>query len=130
MCNDEIKEILWNSLDPIEGLDSNVYRRDPCGAAIKLDNYKDRSDEYGWEIDHIVPRALLKEHFVPDEEIEDQQNLRAMHWKNNDAKGLDYPVYHSKVIYEDGENKQIDGIYEVNKERQRILKVKFQKYGI
>ena len=114
----------------VDGKDAEEYRFDPCGAVIQWSKYGNRNDIYGWEVDHIVPKAILCSKGATDEEIDDYDNLRPMQWENNDAKGTDYPAYHTKVIYLDGHNQRVDGAYEVNKPLQTLLKSKYSKYGI
>jgi hypothetical protein len=52
---------------------------DPCGAAIVWSDFGDTTAETGWEIDHIIPVA----HGGTD----DLDNLQALQWENNRAKG-------------------------------------------
>ena len=35
--------------------DPNIYRKDKCGAWISLNQHGNRDNQYGWEIDHIIP---------------------------------------------------------------------------
>jgi len=73
------KQIAWNKAQIVPGRDSNMIRKDACGAWIKWVDYGDTNSEWGWEIDHIHPVARGgTDH--PD-------NLQALHWKNNRAKG-------------------------------------------
>ena len=41
--------------------------------------YGDRTSEYGWEIDHIIPKSKGG--------TDDICNLQPLHWDNNVAKG-------------------------------------------
>ncbi len=55
--------------------ETNGFRKDACGAWIRLQDYGNRDSAWGWEIDHISPGG-------PDI----LSNLRPLHWKNNCAK--------------------------------------------
>lgn len=130
MIDEEKKKRIWDKMTTPPGMDISKFKLDACGALICWDQYGNRQSDVGWEIDHVIPKALLLNKDVPDEEIDDEINLRPMHWKNNDSKSLDYPEYHSKIKYEDGKNVDLDGIYEVNKTLQMILHNKYSKYGL
>lgn len=54
------------------------FRKDAFGAWIHRASYGDRTSEYGWEIDHVLPRAIGRDDALP--------NLRPLHWRNNVAK--------------------------------------------
>lgn len=95
--SEEIKRAVWNKANSVDGLDPNMVRKDPCGALIVWDKYGASENDYGWEIDHIIPRALLEKLDVPAVEIDAIQNLRAMHHKNNASKADNYPTYISVV---------------------------------
>ena len=63
------------------------------------DDFGDRESLFGWEIDHIYPASKLKERTdVSPEEIDNIDNLRPLHWKNNASKGADYPFYTASLI--------------------------------
>ena len=130
MIDEEKKTRIWNKMPVVEGRDKEKFRLHSCGALIQWDKYGDRQSDLGWEIDHVVPKALLKDKGVPEEEIDDDENLRPMHWKNNDAKSMDYPEYQTKVTYEDGKNVEGEWVYEVNESLQKTLQNKYSKYGI
>ena len=60
------------------------FRLDNFGAILKKSEFGEQT-KYGWTIDHILP--TLKggtDHFL---------NLQALHWKNNKAKGDDFPTF-------------------------------------
>lgn len=130
MIDDQIKEAIWRKMSTPLGKDSAKFKLDACGALIEWDRYGDRQSDYGWEVDHVVPKSLLQELGVPEDEYDDEDNLRPMHWKNNDSKSSDYPEYQAKVTFEGGRNIEKESVYEVNKELQQILHNKYSKYGI
>ncbi len=128
---DESKRLeIWNRLRTVSGKDPDEFRLDPCGALIRWSKYGDRSDDYGWEVDHVIPKIVLSRRGVVEEEIDDLVNLRPMQWKNNDAKATDYPAYHTMVKYDGSHNVSIEGVFEVNRNLQRELSIKYSRYGI
>lgn len=130
MLSIDVISKLWDQASIIPQLDSDVWRADPCGAIIKKEDYGKRECEYGWEIDHVVSKAFLQEAGAPEEEIENEDNLRAMHWANNDSKGTDYPEYLAVRSADGVNNKRIHAYYTVNASTQKKLKMLYQKYGL
>jgi hypothetical protein len=130
MINETKRREIWERLRSIEGKELEEYRLDPCGALIRWSKYGDRSDDCGWEVDHVVPKAFLLSKGATEEEIDESVNLRPMQWENNDAKNVDYPAYHTKIKYDGESNKRVDGIFEVNKELQRVLSNRYSKFGV
>ena len=130
MINQEKINNAWEQASVLDGRDKEVWRRDPCGALIKRDDYGNRSSEYGWEIDHVVSKAFLIEAGASEEEIDNQDNLRAMHWANNDSKGKNYPEYKAVRKEENGKNIDVEGYYTVNVGRQKKLKLLYSRFGI
>lgn len=123
MCRykQELLDSLWEKANPVEGYDDKKYRKDPCGAWIQRDKYNVRDSDFGWEVDHVYPQALLKEMGADNDEIDNVTNLRALNWHNNVSKGTDYPVYHIAIKAEDGRNVLADEEFEVNKNRYKKL---------
>lgn len=76
--SEEIKKAVWNKGRVISDYDSNVWRRDKCGLAMKFSGYGNRNSDYGWEIDHINP--------VSNGGSDDLSNLQPLHWSNNADK--------------------------------------------
>jgi len=56
-----------------------VRAYDVCGAEMDKAAYGDKKSEFGWEIDHIIPKSRGGKSHI--------HNLRPLHWENNDAKG-------------------------------------------
>jgi Tfp pilus assembly protein PilX len=73
---EEVIQMVWEKGMCIEDNDSNIWRKDECGAWIQRSMHSDRTSQYGWEIDLINPHG--------PEEI---SNLRPIHWKNSVGKG-------------------------------------------
>ena len=121
---------LWGEATTIPQRDPEVWRMDPCGAIIKKEDYGDRESEYGWEIDHVVSKSFLLDKGADEDEIGQEDNLRAMHWANNESKGTDYPEYLA-VRSSDGEkNIKIEAYYTVSASLQKKLRILYQKYGL
>jgi HNH endonuclease len=81
-AEDALKRSVWNKGTVILGYDPNVWRRDICGHAIKYTDHGAEGD-YGWEIDHIYPKAKGG--------TDDLANLQPLWWSNNRSKGDTYP---------------------------------------
>lgn len=92
----EILESIWNRAMEMEGLDSNLFRKDACGAVMARSQYGMRDSNFGWEVDYVYPIEM-----GGDDNIE---NLRAMQWQNVESKGSDFPVYKSAVSFKGFEN--------------------------
>ena len=77
--------LVWVKGKEVPGKDKSVWRFDDCDALICLEDYGKQS-EYGWEIDHIIPKAKGGS--------DDISNLQPLQWKNNRAKsdGVEIPV--------------------------------------
>ena len=56
-----------------------TWARDDCGATIYKAAHGQRGSQYGWEVDHIIPESRRGSSNL--------ENLRPLHWENNDAKG-------------------------------------------
>jgi hypothetical protein len=73
---------IWSKGIAVEGYDPAVYRKDICGCWMKFDEHALETD-YGWEIDHILPRSLRGMSYIA--------NLQPLWWRNNRLKGEIYP---------------------------------------
>ena len=70
---------VWKKGKIVGENDSNIFRKDACGAWMKFGQHGDRDATYGWEIDHIIP--------VVRGGTDALSNLQPLHWKNNAEKG-------------------------------------------
>lgn len=104
--SDELIQTVWEKGLVQQGFDPNVARKDACGAWMLRNQYGNIDSDFGWEIDHVYPRALGGTTV--------DVNLRPMHWQNNRSKGDDYPTYMASVKAVDNENQQIEGQFTVN----------------
>lgn len=125
---EEQKRAFWEWTNVVDGEDPNEVRRDASGAIIHYSDYKNRNSDYGWEIDHIYPKARLEEAGVPEELIYDSRNLRPMNWKNNVSKGSDYPSYTTVVTAVGSVNIEKKGTRVVNAGVQEDLKELYKDY--
>lgn len=79
MATGALKFFVWTKGTVIPGFDANVWRYDAFGTVIRFSDYGNRSSQYGWEIDHIVPVALGGTDALA--------NLRPLHCSNNASLG-------------------------------------------
>lgn len=72
---EELKQI-WskgNQASPMNN--DNTWRKDIYGSLMKWEDYGNRSSLYGWEVDHIIPRAEGGPHIM--------SNWQPLQWQNN-----------------------------------------------
>ena len=81
-ADEALKREVWNKGRIVSGYDPAVHRQDICGAWMQYDQHG-KEGEYGWEIDHIRPRAHGGLTVI--------SNLQPLWWRNNRAKGDTYP---------------------------------------
>lgn len=127
ITNDVIDKI-WDKGIIVDGFNPARYRKDACGAWIDKEQYGNTESDFGWEIDHIVPMALLEQAGVPEKMIFDIRNLRPFNCRNNRSKGKDYPVYHANVTSNGRRNVSDRSEVQVNEKIQQELRVIYQNY--
>lgn len=115
--SEDIIKRVWDKASKVEGFDPDMFRKDPCGAWIIFNKYGLRDNNYGWEIDHVYPKALGGD--------DDFRNLRAMHWRNNDSKSDDYPSYIARVTSEENRNVDCYNSHTINAALRAFIKEKY-----
>lgn len=71
---EEIQKV-WEKGEIVPNNDKNIWRKDQCSAWISRKEYGNRNSSYGWEIDHITPKA--------NGGGDELSNLRPLQWENN-----------------------------------------------
>ena len=69
------RDSVWHKGHIIDGKDPALWRRDDYGCPMRYTDYGDRDSPFGWEKDHIIPKA----EGGSDELI----NLRPLSWVAN-----------------------------------------------
>lgn len=124
----QAKEQVWGKAPLVDPLHPEYGKKDPCGACIKEGFYGNRDYSYGWEIDHIIPESILKDAGVPQELIDDIDNLRPMHWRNNVRKSNDFPIYGGEVTGIGKANLDVSRDYQVNQDQINALRKLYKDY--
>ena len=70
---------VWQKGREIPKYNKDVWRHDKCGKVMKYSDHGNTDSEYGWEIDHITPKA--------HDGNDTLKNLRPLQWQNNRDKG-------------------------------------------
>lgn len=122
MYSEEFRRRIWEKgvIDP--RYPKEQVRKDACGAWIVWSDFGKHDSPFGWEVDHIYPKALYKLNNATDSNIENIENLRPLHWKNNQSKGANYPTYQAAVKADGDRNRDYVSTFEVNAEIQKTLK--------
>ena len=69
---------VWEKGTVVQNYDPNKWRKDQCRAWMYREYYGSTDNIYGWEVDHIKPKAQGG--------TDDLSNLRPLQWENNRAK--------------------------------------------
>ena len=119
--SNQLKRSVWEKGQIVDGLNPDMYRKDPCGALIVWDKYGMQDNMYGWEIDHIFPKSKLEDMGISASLIDDLCNLRPMQHENNASKSVDYPSYVAVVTAKGNKNFRKEVSLTVNEETRAVL---------
>ena len=86
---------------------NEVLEASKRGAWSLNTNHSRVNSQYGWEIDHVFPKAKLKERGIPEDTWDDLINLRPFHADNNRKKSDDYPDYTREKVMNKETHKNI-----------------------
>lgn len=95
MISSDRVQMVWEKAVPVQGYDPSKWRKDFAGAWIRRDLFG-TTQSYGWEIDHLVPRASGG--------TDDISNLVPLHWRNNRSKGSHTPTFETELSSEGNKN--------------------------
>ena len=93
--SDYIIDAVWQKATTVAGYDSQIWRKDFADAWIRRDHYGVEA-KYGWEVDHLRPSSKGGS--------DELSNLNALHWKNNNKKSDNYPIFQTIVSSQDNTN--------------------------
>jgi hypothetical protein len=108
----------WEKAQAVEGFDADIIRKDACGAWIQKDMYSQPGSMYGWGVDLILPKILGGD--------ADNENVRALNYRNIISKGKDYPSYKAVYTADGLKNKETEMYLVVNKKVRTNLKKKYE----
>jgi len=78
MVMSDIPDDVWKKGRAIDGYSYDEWRHDEFGKVMKYKEYGNRDSQYGWEVDHIKPKA--------NGGSDDLSNLRPLNYKSNLAR--------------------------------------------
>ena len=76
--SEEVIQGVWEKGRAVTGYRPERWRKDECGAWIARDQYGNRGDLCGWDIDHITPASR--------DGRDELSNLRPLQWENNASR--------------------------------------------
>lgn len=79
MSIETTKSILWSRLSTVANRDPRLWRADRFGLLVYWPDYGNRNSNYGWEIDHVVPKVRGGS--------DELSNLQILNWQSNAKKG-------------------------------------------
>ncbi len=124
------KRLVWDKAPFIDVRHPEYGKKDPCKACIKEEEYGNQNSDYGWQIDHIYPEQKLQDAGVPQELIDHIDNLRPMHWKNNNKKSDDFPVYAADITAIGVSNLDVPRDYRINIDQINVLRNLYREYNV
>lgn len=118
--SDDLIDRIWRKGIKIDGWNSDEYRLDAAGAMM-VKSHRGSNDIYDWEIDHVYPKAKLREAGIPEEARDHESNLGPFNAKNNNRKSNDYPTYTRAVVFDETVNSNVKSEIDtvVNEDVQR-----------
>ena len=82
-ADESLKLDVWAKGVGMPHLDPAVWRWDRCGRIMRYSDHGNTDSNYGWEIDHIYPRAKGGASTI--------DNLQPLNWQTNREKGNFFP---------------------------------------
>lgn len=115
-------EKIWRKGLTLDGWNSDEYRLDAAGAMM-VKSHRGKDDNYDWEIDHVLSKKKMKELGIPEEEWDNDDNLRPFNAKNNNRKSDDYPTYTRALVFDEDKKRNVPSEIEkvVNEDVQRAI---------
>lgn len=104
--SDEQIDKIWRKGRTLDGWNSDEYRLDAAGAMM-VKSHRGADDDYDWEIDHVLPKNKMKELGIPEEEWDNDDNLRPFNAKNNNRKSDDYPTYTRSLVFDEDKRRNV-----------------------
>lgn len=80
-ADERLKLAVWIKGKPIPNYDPAIWRWDVCGKVMCFSQHGNTNSEFGWEIDHIIPRSRGGPTVL--------ENLQPLNWKTNRHKADD-----------------------------------------